>query len=176
MTIVHIRFHSMEGLQTANELIRKLVPDNPDVVIYPYSQIIAETYTDAKRFRSTVLIGGLVALVIALIGLVGYLAGEINRRQKEIAIRKVNGARTTQVMRLFLYDVMLLAIPSVLVGAIAAYAVAQLWLQQFSIKTPLSIWLFLGSGIAVLMAIFIIVGIGCYRVATNNPVEYLKNE
>ena len=176
MTIVHIRFHSMEGLQAANELIRKLVPDNPDVVIYPYSQIIAETYTDAKRFRSTVLIGGLVALVIALIGLVGYLAGEINRRQKEIAIRKVNGARTAEVLRLFLYDIMRVAIPSVVVGTVAAYAVAQLWLQQFSVKTPLSWSLFTCCALSLLAVILAIVGIGCYRVATNNPVGYLKNE
>ena len=100
MHYILIRFQSMNGLEEANKLVKKLITDNPDITITPYNQMVTELYTDAHRFRTTVMIGGLVALIIALIGLIGYLAGEIARRQKEIAIRKVNGAKITDVLKL----------------------------------------------------------------------------
>ena len=97
MHYILIRFQSMDGLEAANKLVKELVTDNPDISIVPYNQMVTELYTDAHRFRTTVMIGGLVALMIALIGLIGYLAGEMARRQKEIAIRKVNGAKITDI-------------------------------------------------------------------------------
>ena len=90
MRYILIRFQTMDGLEAANKRLKELVTDNPDINITPYSQMVVKLYTDARNFRTTVMIGGLVALLIALIGLIGYLSGEIGRRQKEIAIRKVN--------------------------------------------------------------------------------------
>lgn len=176
MHYLYIRFHSMEGLEEANKLVKRLMTDNPDIAVTPYSQMMTELYTDAHRFRTTVMIGGVVALLIALIGLIGYLAGEIARRQKEIAIRKVNGARTRDVLHLFFTDILRVALPAVLVGVIGAWYVARLWLQQFSEKAPLSALAFAGCALLVIVVILSVVSIGCYRVATSNPVNYLKTE
>ena len=176
MHYILIRFHSMDGLEKANELVKRLMTDNPDIAITPYHQMMTELYTDAHHFRTTVMIGGIVALLIALIGLIGYLAGEIGRRQKEIAIRKVNGARTADVLRLFIIDILRVALPSVLIGAVGAWHVARLWLEQFSEKTTLPLMLFAGCAIMVLLVILSVVCAGCHRVATSNPVNYLKTE
>ena len=153
----------MDGLEAANKLVKELVTDNPDISIVPYNQMVTELYTDAHRFRTTVMIGGLVALIIALIGLIGYLAGEIARRQKEIAIRKVNGARIADVLKLFHTDIL-------------RVYVARLWLEQFSEKTTLSPIILVGGALAVIIVILSVVCLGCYRVASSNPVNYLKTE
>lgn len=176
MHYILIRFQSMEGLEAANKLVKELMTDNPDIAITPYNQMVTELYTDAHRFRMTVMIGGLVALLIALIGLVGYLAGEIGRRQKEIAIRKVNGATITDVLRLFQTDILRVALPAVVIGAVGAWYVARLWLEQFSEKTALSPLIFIGGALVVIAVILSVVCLGCYRVASSNPVDYLKNE
>ena len=176
MHYILIRFHNMEGLEDANKRIKELVTDNPDIAITPYNQMVVELYTDAHHFRTTVMIGGIVALLIALIGLIGYLAGEIGRRQKEIAIRKVNGARTADVLRLFNIDILRVALPAVLIGAVGAWYVSRLWLEQFSEKAVLSPLLFIGCAIFVLAVILSVVCICCHRVTTSNPVNYLKTE
>ena len=176
MHYILIRFQSMDGLEAANKLVKELVTDNPDISIVPYNQMVTELYTDAHRFRTTVMIGGLVALMIALIGLTGYLAGEIARRQKEIAIRKVNGAKITDVLKLFHTDILRVALPAVMIGAIGAWYVARLWLEQFSEKTTLSPIVLVGGALAVIIVILSVVCLGCYRVASSNPVNYLKTE
>ena len=176
MHYILIRFQSMDGLEAANKLVKELVTDNPDISIVPYNQMVTELYTDAHRFRTTVMIGGLVALMIALIGLIGYLAGEIARRQKEIAIRKVNGARIVDVLKLFHTDILRVALPAVMIGAIGAWYVARLWLEQFSEKTTLSPIILVGGALAVIIVILSVVCLGCYRVASSNPVNYLKTE
>lgn len=176
MHYILIRFQSMDGLEAANKLVKELVTDNPDISIVPYNQMVTELYTDAHRFRTTVMIGGLVALMIALIGLTGYLAGEIARRQKEIAIRKVNGAKITDVLKLFHTDILRVALPAVMIGAIGAWYVARLWLEQFSEKATLSPIIFVGGALAVIVVILSVVCIDCYRVASSNPVNYLKTE
>lgn len=176
MHYILIRFQSMEGLETANKLVKELMTDNPDIAITPYNQMVTELYADAHRFRTTVMIGGLVALMIALIGLIGYLAGEIARRQKEIAIRKVNGARIADVLKLFHTDILRVALPAVMIGAIGAWYVARLWLEQFSEKTTLSPIILVGGALAVIIVILSVVCLGCYRVASSNPVNYLKTE
>ena len=176
MHYILIRFQSMDGLEAANKLVKELVTDNPDISIVPYNQMVTELYTDAHRFRTTVIIGGLVALIIALIGLIGYLAGEIARRQKEIAIRKVNGAKITDVLKLFQTDILRVALPAVVIGATGAWYVARLWLEQFSEKTTLSPIIFVSGALAVIVVILSVVCIDCYRVASSNPVNYLKTE
>lgn len=176
MHYILIRFQSMDGLEAANKLVKELVTDNPDISIVPYNQMVTELYTDAHRFRTTVMIGGLVALIIALIGLIGYLAGEMARRQKEIAIRKVNGARIADVLKLFHTDILRVALPAVMIGAIGAWYVARLWLEQFSEKATLSPIIFVGGALAVIVVILSVVCIDCYRVASSNPVDYLKTE
>ena len=176
MHYILIRFQSMDGLEAANKLVKELVTDNPDISIVPYNQMVTELYTDAHRFRTTVMIGGLVALMIALIGLTGYLAGEIARRQKEIAIRKVNGAKITDVLKLFHTDILRVALPAVMIGAIGAWYVARLWLEQFSEKATLSPIIFVGGALSVIVVILSVVCIDCYRVASSNPVNYLKTE
>ena len=176
MHYILIRFQSMEGLEEANKLVKELMTDNPDIAITPYNQMVTELYADAHRFRTTVMIGGLVALMIALIGLIGYLAGEIARRQKEIAIRKVTGARIADVLKLFHTDILRVALPAVMIGAIGAWYVARLWLEQFSEKTTLSPIILVGGALAVIVVILSVVCIDCYRVASSNPVNYLKTE
>ncbi len=176
MHYILVRFQNMEGLEAANKIVKELMTDNPDIEITPYNQMITGLYTDAQRFRTTVMIGGLVALLIALIGLIGYLAGEMARRQKEIAIRKVNGATITDVFRLFQQDILRVALPAVVIGAVGAWYVARLWLEQFSEKTTLSVFIFLGGALVVIAVILIVVFLQIWRVANSNPVEYLKNE
>ncbi len=71
--------------------IATFLPDR-DVEVQAYSASMAKLYDDTRKMRSAFGIGSIFALIIALVGLVGYLLDEAERRSKEIAVRKVNGA------------------------------------------------------------------------------------
>ena len=86
-------------------------------------------------------------MLIALMGLIGYVNDEMQRRSKEIAIRKVNGATAISVLRMVLGNVLLTAVPSAIAGAILAGIVAGKWLEDFSVRTNMSPWLFCGRHI-----------------------------
>lgn len=122
------------------------------------------------------MIAGIVTIIIAFIGLVGYTADEVNRRRKEIAIRKVNGAIVKDIMMLFIKDMLLISVPSLLAGGIAATLVGRHWLSLFSEQVALAPWLSVLCLVVILVLLLIVVVLNCRRIAMSNPVEYLKTE
>lgn len=100
----------------------------------------------------------------------------MQRRSKEIAIRKVNGASTRDVLRLMLSGILVMAVPSAVVGAALAGIVADKWLEEFSVKADMSLWLFVLGTVAVLAVVAATVIADAYKTANGNPVKYLKDE
>lgn len=133
-------------------------------------------YHRELSFRNAIALCVAVTMGIALFGLLGYSADEVNRRSKEMAVRKVNGAGMKDILSLFLADVMRVAVPSIIVGAGLSWCIARMWLTSFSHKTALSPWPYLLASALVLSVITISVVLNCRRVAQDNPVRYLKDE
>ncbi len=175
--ILLVKYHrqTAEADKKVSERLEGLLPEK-DVVLYPYSAELRALYSDSRKFRDAVLIGSLIALIISLIGLIGYTNDEMNRRRKEIAVRKVNGATIGDVLFLFLKDIARIALPAALLaGGIAAFVGAR-WLEQFSKKMTLSPLLFVACGIIMLVIILAVVAFNCYRAATANPAKSIKAE
>ena len=103
-------------------------------------------------------------------GLIGYVNDETQRRAKEIAIRKVNGAETRDVLTLLSRDILRVAVPSVLIGAAVAWYVGVEWLRQFAEQITLNPLLFVGLAIVVLALIVLVVILKAWRIAVENPV------
>ncbi|MDD4514292.1 ABC transporter permease [Massilibacteroides sp.] len=175
--IITVRLHQMnsELIQQVTSVLENSMPDKHLVVI-PYSEEMINLYKDSRVFRDSVMIGGIVTLLISLIGLVGYTNDEINRRRAEIAVRRINGATLLDILRIFLIDILKIAIPAIVLGGIAAYFTAVKWQEQFAEKSSLTIFLFIACGLAVLSIILTLVSINGYRVANQNPVESLRNQ
>jgi putative ABC transport system permease protein len=109
-------------------------------------------------------------------GLIGYTNDEVNRRRKEIAIRKVNGATGRDIGRMLVADVLRLSLPAVLVGLILSWVIAGQWLQLFADRITLSPLLFVAVGIVVLLIVVAILLLSARKVVNSNPVLYLKDE
>ena len=137
---------------------------------------IVRQYQDDRDFRDAIMISGIVTLIIALIGLLGYTADETNRRGKEIAVRKINGATERDILRLISSDIVWMALPAILIGAGASWFASEKWLQQFSEKIPMNAGLFLTGSVVVLAVILLTVVYRTWMVANANPVLSLKSE
>lgn len=172
-----IKFHNetAETLKKVSELLQNLLPDK-EIILNSYSAEIVNRYSDSANFRNSVLAAGLVTLVICLMGLIGYTNDETNRRKKETAIRKVNGATILDIQRLFLKDINYMAFPAITTGCIIAYFVANSWLKKFADKADLSVFLYIVCAFFVLFIILGAVSIRSYRAANENPAESVKSE
>ena len=164
-----------DNLDRARQQLRRLLPDR-EVKITPYSDLVVKQYQNTDGFRMGTLVTGITALVIALMGLIGYTTDEVNRRRKEIAIRKVNGATARDIFHMLVADVLKLSVPAVIVGLILSWVIAGKWLQLFADRITLSSLLFLGVGLAVLVIVVTIMLLSARRAVNSNPVLFLKDE
>ena len=95
-------------------------------------------YNPVRVFRNATAVAGVVMFFIMLMGLLGYTADEVQRRSKEIAIRKVNGAEASSILRLLGRDVLYVAGPAVAIGVVASWYVNSLWMDMFSAQASMS--------------------------------------
>lgn len=164
-----------ERLAELNEMIARLYPDQ-DMGFTVMKNKLEEPYEGARRFRDAVGVATLAILMIALMGLAGYISDEIHRRSKEIALRKINGATVNNILRLLSKDVLLTAVPALILAGVLSRYVSEMWLRQFAEKVSLHVFIFLGSGGLVLALIWGCVLAQSWTVASDNPVESIQNE
>lgn len=176
--IVSMKLHgdiTVENMKLIEKTIQKLLPDK-DISVNSYEASIIDMYSASRLFRNSVMLGGLVTFLITLVGLIGYIADETTRRRKEIAIRKVNGATVANIMEIISKDILYMAVPAVLLGVMSSYWMGENWLQQFSEKIPLSVFIFAGSALAIWLVVLVMVVARTWSIANEDPVKSLKSE
>ena len=173
--VIRLQSLTPQAIRQVSDVLKRMLPDK-DIVVIPYKAEMAYLYNDSRLMRNTVMIGGIITLLIALIGLIGYVRDETNRRSKEIAIRKVNGATAAQVIALLSREIGYLAIPATLLGAGFAYLAGKSWLEQYPEKITLSPWMFLAGILFTILTIFVCVTLQSWRIATENPAKAIKSE
>ncbi len=118
----------------------------------------------------------IVAVIIACLGLLGLAAFAVERRTKEIGIRKVLGASAPHLaFRLGREFLGLVLIANVVAWPIAYYAMSR-WLQDFTYRIELGVWPFLLAAAGALVFAFLTVSTQTFRAAAADPVETLRYE
>lgn len=135
-----------------------------------------------SMYKSEMRISGLfryfsfIAIFISSIGLFGLSLFIIERRRKEIGVRKVNGAKIGEVMFLLNRDFVRWVIVAFVVACPIAWLLMHRWLENFAFKTTLSWWIFALAGALALIIALLTVSWQTYRAAVRNPVEALRYE
>ena len=138
---------------------------------------VYDSYLASERMLMRVL--GVMAGVCVLISLFGVYAHVVlacERRRKEIAVRKVNGATAGLIVRSFLKEYFLLLLAASAFAFPLGSIVMQRWLEQYVLRVGLSWWIY--AGIFLLLWIFIMgcIGRSVWRAARENPAEVIKSE
>ena len=164
--------------ETINRIQNKLseVITEKEMEVFSYEQVMNSMYDDNKKMKNTILAGSIFSIAIAFLGLVGYVRDEAQRRSKEIAIRKINGATTAEILSLFVAGIMKWLVVAFIIGDALAYYVAGLWLEQFAEKVSLSLLYFLAADLIVAIIVVATVVICSLKISNANPVLSLKNE
>jgi putative ABC transport system permease protein len=140
------------------------------------NDILNQLYDSDIRFSKTIGLLAIIAIAIASLGLFGLSLFMSRQRVKEIGIRKVNGARISEVLVMLNRDfVKWVAIAFVIATPLAYFAMNK-WLESFAYKTELSWWIFALAGLLALGIALLTVSWQSWRAATRNPVEALRYE
>jgi putative ABC transport system permease protein len=147
-----------------------------DAVVKSLENEKTELYSSEKGFRTAMLAGNVIILLITFMGLLGYTTTEVSRRSKELAIRKISGAGLSEILKIFITDLEFIALPAVLTGLAGASFTAHKWMENFVTKTPLHWSIFVSCSLFVLILIALISALNYIIIANKNPVEALRYE
>jgi putative ABC transport system permease protein len=152
--------------------------------IYPYDasefkfldEAIAKFYEEDLKIRNVLGMACILAVIISALGLFGLSSYTIAQRTKEISIRKVLGASIAQILGLISKEYVVLILVSFVLAVYPVYYFLSEWLNNFSYKVEMPYFIYLLSGLGVLLLCLLIVGIHSYSAAQTNPAKILKDE
>jgi putative ABC transport system permease protein len=133
-------------------------------------------YGDEEKLARITGIFSLLAIFLSLMGIFALSTLEAERRSKEIGIRKINGAKVTEILSMLNKDFAKWVILSFFIACPGAWFFINRWMQNFAYKAGLSWWVFILSGLLIFGLALLTVSWQGFRAATRNPVEALRYE
>jgi hypothetical protein len=175
---VHIRLaqgNTTDKIATVESIYKKYSADYPFEYAFIEDQYAAKFY-DARSVESLMISFTVIAILISCMGLFALVAFTAERRKKEIAVRKVLGASTTNIILLLSKEYIVLTLVSFAIAAPLAYLIMQGFLDGFEYRTNIPAWLIITAGALVLLIAAATVGFQAVKAATENPVKSIKSE
>lgn len=117
-----------------------------------------------------------LTIFISCLGLLGLVIYTTTARTKEIGIRKVLGASIPNIVRILSKDFMVLVFISFLIATPLAWWAVSNWLQEFSYRFDMNIWMFVACGLILFAAALLTLSLQVIRAAISNPVKSLRSE
>lgn len=163
------------GMEHVRESLEKFDSEYPFVVRF-YDEVLQHTYEKELKIGSLITLFSLVAIFISIVGVFGLVVFESEYKRKEIAVRKVLGSTTGEILYMFNVSYFWILLICFVLGAPVAWYGVHRWLENFAYRTPMHWW--------VLPLAFLIVGVITaitvtyqnWHVANENPVKNIKSE
>ncbi len=141
-----------------------------------HDEVLAQHYINDQQAKKLLFVLSLISIAIACVGLYAISFFTIIRKTKEIGIRKVNGAKVSEVLAMLNKDFVKWVVIAFVIACPIAYYAMNKWLENFAYKTTLSWWIFVLAGALALGIALLTVSWQSWRAATRNPVEALRYE
>jgi ABC-type antimicrobial peptide transport system, permease component len=175
---VQIKYDTARQAQCLNNIRStwdKIYPDYP--MSYTFvDDLYKSVYKNEYQLRKIGSALCLLAIILSALGLFGITGIVYEARTKEIGIRKVNGARFTQIAGWLLKDIFAIVTIALIVATPLAWYLMHTWLQNYAYKVTVTGWVFLLAGIIISFIALSTVSWQTWRAATRNPVESLRYE
>lgn len=164
-----------EGLEDVEEVwsdYHNNLPFNYTFLDDRFERLYVKDFIFGKVF----LIFSLISIIVSMLGLFGLSSFSVIQRTKEMGVRKVMGASTTQVALVFFKDFFVLLSAGVVVGTPIVYFAMENWLNSYAFRIDFP-WLSVAiAALSVLIIAFVSIGYQIRKVTLVNPAETLKYE
>jgi len=135
-----------------------------------------KAYQKEEKFSKVSTFFSVVAILIGAIGLFGLTMFAVQRRKKEISIRKVLGSSTLSILNLLTKEFLYLLLIATFAGVPASVYLMRLWLSGFAAQIPMTAVPFLVSILVLLLTTLLIVAVQVFKTVRTNPAHVLKSE
>ncbi|MDR3714260.1 MAG: ABC transporter permease [Puia sp.] len=164
-----------KALAAIEPVFRRYNPGSP--FLYKFiDEEYARKFSDEERVGDLSTVFASFAIFISCLGLFGLAAFVAEQRTKEIGVRKVLGANLFNLWGLLSKDFLKLVFLSLFLSIPIAYYVMYQWLQNYSYRTDIPLWVFGLSAVGILLITLLTVSFQSIRAALMNPVKSLRSE
>ena len=141
-----------------------------------YDSYFDSLYEKEEKTAQAIGILAVIALILTSMGILGQIFQESLNRTKEIGIRKVNGAKVSEILAMLNKDFVKWVVIAFIIATPIAYYAMNKWLENFAYKTSLSWWIFALAGLMALGIALLTASFQSWKAATRNPIESLRYE
>ncbi len=175
LTVRLLPGNTLNILAEIEKAYKKVLPDY-EFSFQFYDEYLDGMYQQEEKRAASIRIIAIIAIFISCIGLIGLVEFSTKNRIKEIGIRKVNGAKISEILAMLNKDFIKWVTIAFVIACPIAYYTMNKWLENFAYKTSLSWWVFALAGILTLSIAMLTVSWQSWHAATRNPVEALRYE
>ncbi|MEZ4991722.1 MAG: ABC transporter permease [Saprospiraceae bacterium] len=178
-TYVNIRLKTGVQPQTALSEIEAVFKQNNPAYPFEYEfvdEVFGRKLASERLVSQVINIFAGLAVFISCLGLIGLVAYIIEKRMKEIAIRKVLGASQSNLLLLIGKEFLILVVIALLIATPLTYYGINHWLDNYEYQVGISLWVFLLVGGLLLLLTLLIVGIQTVRAALSDPIAAIRLE
>lgn len=165
-----------EVTQWIIQILKETLPESIEPKVSTFLEDIKEEQALETKLKDIILFFSIVSLIITLLGVYAAITLDTERRQKEVAIRKVNGAGMKQIILLFARLYLLLLVTTAILAFPIVYFILQMWKEMYQVffNDGILYWGSIFIGVTLLTVITVIFRI--LKIARLNPAEIIKNE
>ncbi|MEO6674197.1 MAG: FtsX-like permease family protein, partial [Ginsengibacter sp.] len=164
-----------QALQSIETIFKKYNPAVPFEYQFVDQEFSKKFLTEELISKLTNIFAGL-AIFICCIGLAGLASFTIEKRIREIGIRKVLGASLQQLLMLISKEFLRLVLIAFIIAVPLTWWFMSNWLEKYTYRINISLWLFAIVGFFVLLLTLVVVGLNTIKAAIANPVKSLRTE
>lgn len=163
------------SLETVRSVFAKYNPTDPFNYRF-VNETYAEKFGNEQRTGRLAGVFALLAVFISCLGLFGMASYVAEQRTKEIGVRKVLGAGVFSLWGLLSRDFVVLVGIALLIAIPVSWYGMHRWLEGYTYRSGLSVWIFLLTGVAAILITVLTVSVQAVRAAMVNPVKSLRSE
>ena len=157
------------------KLSKELAPAADEAELYFLEEWVESLYEQTKKDMVLIGLFAILAIVIALMGVFGIVLFETQHRRSEIAVRKVYGATTRQIVEMLNLRYVWIVGGCFVVAAPVAWQITSRWLESFANRIAQPWWLYIAALVIVLAVTVGLVTLRSWRAATENPADVVKS-
>jgi len=133
-------------------------------------------YKSELRTIKMLTIFSILSLCLSVMGILGMVSFMIEKRTKEIAIRRINGAETNDIIFLFILNFAKIIGVACAIAIPVSFIILYNWIQEYAFRTSLSWWIFAVIPLAVSLITAALIAIQVFLTIRQNPAEVVKSE